>query len=279
MGAIKRLTTNKLSFYRTSHVFQRYGEFSNVDEFLEYHKWAKENNANFYIVGNGSNTLFIRKKIKTLILRNNLEKYIKPLDKTRVEVSSSVFILDLLKYCYENSLDSFYYLASVPATVGGALAMNAGRGKEHNATIYDFVESITFIDNGKVRTLKADEIKRTYRETMFTGKNNFLIVSSIFKFSSKEFEENPISSRRAWSKEYQDYTAPNCGSVFKISHTKILGTLKGLRIQEAQFSSKTYNWILNNSDNSKPIVLLIRIAQFLHLLGFKKSALEIIEVD
>ena len=279
MIGIKSLTTNKLSFYRTTHVFQKYAEFSNPEEFIECRKWVKQNNANFYILGNGSNTLFIKNKIRTVILKNNLEKYIRPLGNNRIEVSSSVFILDLLKHFYENSLDSFYYLASVPATVGGALAMNAGRGREHNQTIYDFVESVTFIDDGKVQTLPVQEIRRSYRETIFTGKNNCLIISAVFKSYPIDFEENPISARRAWSKKYQDYTDPNCGSVFKLSHSKTLNKLKGLEIGKARFSARTYNWILNQADSSMPIVLLIRIAQLLHFLRFKASELEVIEVD
>lgn len=279
MVAIKKVTTSRLSFYRTNHTFRRYVEFSSVAEFCEHKRWAKRNNVNFYILGNGSNTLFVRREVRTLVLKNCMKKYINPLDTTRVEVSSSVLILDLLRYCQKRSLDSFYYLASVPATIGGALAMNAGRGREHNLTIYDFVKTVTFVEGCEVKTLKNSEIERGYRETIFTGKNNCLILSAVFEFHTSTATDNPISSRRAWSKKHQDYTAPNCGSVFKESHPKILKRLKNLQIGKAQFSSKTYNWILNSSDSSVPIVILVRIAQFLHFSVRKKAVLEVIEVD
>lgn len=55
--------------------------------------------------------------------------------------------------------------------------------------------------------------------------------------------------------------------------------LKGIKIGKAQFSSKTVNWIINYSDSSRPIMFLIKLAQILHLVAFKKIALEVIEVD
>jgi len=78
-------------------------------------------------------------------------------------VSSSVPLTDVLKYCYENSLDSFYYLSSVTATIGGALAMNAGRGSRHGISIYDFVERVTFFEDGLIKTLENNDIKKGYR--------------------------------------------------------------------------------------------------------------------
>jgi len=276
---IESLTTNSLSHYRTCHYFKRVGEISSIDDLQEYCNWAKENKVNIYIIGNGSNTLFVRKNVESLILKNKLPKYIKPLAEDKVEVSSSVSIMEVLKYCYQNSRNSFYYLASVPATIGGALAMNAGRGRQHNCTIYDFVESVTFFEDGCIKTLPTREIVKDYRETIFTGMHSKLILSAVFKFENTEFQENPITSRQIWAKEHQDNTAPNCGSVFKSANYKILSKLKGTLIGRAMFSAKTDNWILNKSDSAYPIILLIKIAQFLHFITMQKIALEVIEIE
>lgn len=278
---IKSITDNNLSFYRTLHHFKRYGEFSNLEQFRDYVSWAKSNTIKIYVLGNGSNTLFTRKDIKSLILKNKLSKHINSLPEYRLEVSSSVLLIDVLKYCYENSFDSFYYLASVPATLGGALAMNAGRAKHHHRTIYDFVESVTFFDVERdcIRTLGKEEIVIGHRQTIFTGIHSCLILSAILKFSPISMEGNPITERCKWSKKFQDNSEPNCGSVFKESESKILKQLQGMRIGKACFSAKTTNWILNSSDSSIPILLLIAFAKFLHFLNIKKAILEVILVD
>ncbi|MFW9262087.1 FAD-binding protein [Nostoc sp. CALU 546] len=276
---IESLTSNSLSHYRTQHHFERVGEINSVDDLQMYCNWAKENKVNIYIIGNGSNTLFVKKNIQSLVLKNKLLKYTNPLPENRLEVSSSVSVMEVLKYCYQNSMDSFYYLASVPATIGGALAMNAGRGRQHGCTIYDFVESVTFFEDGCVKTLQNSQIARDYRETIFTGMHSKLILSAIFKFELTEFTENPLISRQIWAKEHQDNTAPNCGSVFKIANYRILQKLRGMSIGKAMFSTKTSNWILSKSQSSYSIILLIKIAMILHFITRQKIALEVITID
>ncbi|MBW4557554.1 MAG: FAD-binding protein [Trichormus sp. ATA11-4-KO1] len=276
---IESLTSTSLSHYRTRHHFERVGEISSLDDLREYCIWAKENKVNIYIIGNGSNTLFVKKNIKSLILKNKLPKYINSLTEDKLEISSSVLIMEVLKHCYQNSMNSFYYLASVPATIGGALAMNAGRGRQYGCTIYDFVESVTFFENGCIKTLQNNQIVRGYRETIFTGIHSKLILSAVFKFERTEFNDNPLVSRQIWAKEHQDNTAPNCGSVFKNANFSILEKLKGVSIGRAMFSPKTSNWILNKSHSTYSIILLIKIANFLHFVTRQKTALELIKVD
>lgn len=281
MESIKSITDSNLSFYRTLHYFERYGEFHTVDEFREYCDWAIANNVKLYILGNGSNTLFVKNKIKSLVLKNKLHKYMQPLPEHKLEVSSSLLVLDVLKYCYKNSFESFYYLASVPGTIGGALAMNAGRGRKHQCTIYDFVESVTFFDfqSNSIKTIGKEEIVRGYRETMFTGIHPYLILSAIFKFNHGKVETNSIAERCKWSKKVQDHSAPNCGSVFKKSEPRLLNCLKGLSIGKACFSKKTSNWIVNRASSSTPIIILIAITKLLHFIIGKKALLEVITVE
>lgn len=281
MESIKSFTDSNLSFYRTLHYFERYSEFYTLEEFREYCSWATANNIKVYILGNGSNTLFVRDKIQSLVLKNKLHKNLHPLPENKLEVSSSVLLIDVLKYCYNNSFESFYYLASVPATIGGALAMNAGRGRTQKCTIYDFVESVTFFDfaSNCIKTLGKGEIIKDYRETLFTGIHSCLILSAIFKFNRAQFDSNSIAERCKWSKNFQDHSAPNCGSVFKEAEPRILNRLKGLSIGKASFSDKTNNWILNRSSSSTSILMLITITRLLHALVGKKASLEVITVD
>ncbi len=279
MAHIQSLSSDNLSFYRTQHQFERYGEINTLEDMIEYCHWAKSNDARIYILGNGSNTLFSRKNIRTLVLKNSLEKRIEPLPNLRLKVSSSVLVMDVLKHCYSESLDCFYYLASVPATVGGALAMNAGLGQNSGYTIYDFVESVTFFEDGELKTLTKKEIVRGYRETIFTGLHSKLIISVIFQFSPATFENNPIFERLKFVKIKQDNTAPNCGSVFKFYDPRIMLKLRGFSFANASLSSKTANWIKNRSKSHIPIMAIIEIVKVLHLMVGRKAVMEVIKVD
>src|SRR5690606_35299079 len=147
-----------------------------------------------------------------------------------------------------------YYLASVPATIGGALAMNAGKRRIDKKSIYDFVISVKYIDeNNEIKVLKVEDMDIEFRRTVFTGCQEKFILGGLFKFPSKEFyEENPIKERVIWAKKYQDNVAPNCGSVFNKSNYYIMRLLRGFKIGKAQYSSKTQNWIKNEGANPFP---------------------------
>lgn len=152
---------------------------------------------------------------------------------------------------------------------------------DRNLSLYDFVESVTYFDfeSNFPKTIGKEEIVKGYRETVFTGIHSCLILSVIFKFVPAQIEGNPIAERCKWSKKSQDHSAPNCGSVFKVANSWILSKFQGLYIGKTGFSSKRYNWILNNSTESAYIVLLIKIVKFVHLITGKKAVLEVITVD
>lgn len=284
MVEVKRLNSDRLSTFRTQHDFLRVGEFRTVEEFLEYRAWAKANAAAILILGNGSNILFKRRRIRTLVLRNRIEPSMKDLGDGRVEASSSLPVMAILKHCEKHSLDSFYFLASVPATVGGAVAMNAGLGA--GGTIFDFIESVTFLEGDELRTLPAEQMERRHRQTMFTGVHDRLIVSATFRFPTRRLDESEIRKRIAWCHANQDLSAPNCGSVFKEHFAPIVRKARGLppfgvRVPffGAQFSRKVNNWIICRNSSSWPIVFLIRVVQALHRLAGKRAVVELIEVE
>jgi len=267
------ISTDRLSTYRTHHTFLHYAKVTSPEDFIDLCHWSKENNVPIYVLGNGSNTLFARRNIQTLICKNALPSTMRDLGDHRYEVSSSMQVHAVLQHCLAHSLDCFYHLASAPATIGGALAMNAG-GVGSN-TIYDFVESITYCsaEQGLV-TQQKSEIPLAFRKTPFTGLHQQLIVSAVFHFPVTNIQGNPIEERIAWSRIYQDHTAPSCGSVFKKKNKYILLVLCGVRYGGARYSSKLSNWIGNRSKESRPIIHLITLATFLHKLLFQRIELE-----
>lgn len=285
MFNVQQLESDKLSGYRTNHLFTHYGEFSSAQDYAEYLRWARESDLPVFILGNGSNTLFKRKKIRSLVLANRLPVEFKVIDETHVEATSSVQVMQLLKYCEERELQSFYYLASVPATVGGAVAMNAGQGG--SGTIFDFIDTVTFFEDGQVKTLKASEIPYSHRTTPFAGVQDKLILSVVFHFpKADESIKGSIKKRALWSMEYQDRQLPNCGSVFKICDRKLFRWLSfippfGIAIPgfRAQYSRLTRNWLINRNSSSWAMLALIKMAVIVHRILRKPIELEIVLVE
>jgi len=274
------LNSSRLSTFRTRHEFKHYAEFTRVDDYLALLEFAAREGLQVYVLGNGSNTLFKHKRVRTLVLHNKLERKFESIGEYRFEASSSELISSILKYCRQHRLDSFFYLASVPATVGGALAMNAGRGGPEQKTIYDYVESVTYIDrDGAMRRLVVDEIERSRRKTVFTGLQTKLITGCIFRFNHSAEDDDKIRERIEWCKKHQDLSAPNCGTLFKVSSATIMKKLQGFGVFGARFSPVTRNWMLNKARSPVPMRILIGVAVVLHRLLGKKIELEVIEVD
>lgn len=281
MVEIAKNTTDRLSTFRTEHEFERYAEFTSVEELLELRERAESEGVGFYILGNGSNTLFASRRVKTLVAKNKMPKTVEDLGDGRVRASSSAMVAQLLKICREQRRESCYYLASVPATIGGALAMNAGRGKDHNKTIFDYVETLTYYDlDGAVKTVRCDEVEREYRKTMFTGVQGRCILEASFHFPPSDDDDDQIRKRVEWSKEVQDHSSPNCGSVFKQMDPWVMSKFRRLALPfgGAKYSRKTLNWLLNTSKSSRGLVVLIRLAKLAHRVVGKKAELEFIEV-
>lgn len=273
------MISKKLSLYRTEHFFSRYLEICSESDALQALK-KHGNKRTMYTLGNGSNTLFINKKIRSTILKNKLPKNIEKVGDDTYYISSSTLVSEVLKYCYKNQRNSFYYLASVPAEIGGALAMNAGQGLAYGASsVMDFVDKVRFIRNGEICEESTDRLSVSYRNTIFTGQTNMFILGAYFRFPTlPEFTENPIKTRIEWAKKHQDLSKPNCGTVFKTVQPKILNRFRGLSLFGATYSKKTGNWIINESKNPFGIRLLIFVVIFTHRIFFQKCETEVIRV-
>ncbi|MDD3896870.1 MAG: FAD-binding protein [Candidatus Peribacteraceae bacterium] len=267
-------TTHRLSAYGTEHVFHHFSVFRTPEEFAELLAWAQKQKKQVYILGNGTNTCYVRRNIQSLVLKNSLPCSLKDLGNDRYEISSAMQVHEVLEYCRSHSLASFYYLASVPATIGGALAMNAGRGREQHLSIYDFVESVTMLSNGSVITKCREDMKIEYRKTMFTGVQPQLILHAVFRFPAASLPGDPIAERIEEAVRYCDYSGPNCGSVFQAYNGYIMRCLRGVRIGGARYSPTRTNWITNHSRGSRGIVWLIGLAKILHKLLGQRIVLE-----
>jgi UDP-N-acetylmuramate dehydrogenase len=272
----KTLDTDRLSWFRTQHKFLNYAEIKSVEDYNEA-ILNRDGSSPLSMLGNGSNCLFARKKIRTFLIKNKLPKTIEWKGKNLLWVSSSVPLMLILKECQKKSLESFYYLSSVPATAGGAIAMNAGRGAQYKKTIFDFVKCVdVWTPDGPI-SLASSEIYREHRHTVFLDHPDWFICGITFDFSTPLPPEtlNPIAERVRYSQEAQDHSGPNCGSIFRVFHPKILSRLRGVGINGAIFSRKTNNWIINSSKSPRGVLLLICIARFFHFVFRKTCSVEV----
>ncbi len=222
---------NNIKFYRDFHLTNfntlkidsiadifympdNYGEMISI--FKKYNKLKKDNNSPALVVlGNGSNVLFSSKGIKTPIIHTGNFKAIKVAAST-LEVEAGYKTQALSKFALEKKLSGFEFLIGIPATLGGAVFMNAGA---HKQTISDFLVSAKAYDfeNNKILTLKKDELNFSYRHSIFREKP-YILLSAKFNLEKKSSEEIKarMDENLIFRKNRQPNLAlPNAGSVFK----------------------------------------------------------------
>lgn len=240
---------------------------------------VKSGNA-FRLLGRGSNILVSDAGLKGRVIDNARAC-------TRLEIADgvvyaggSVKIQQFIRFCVRNNLAAPEYLFSVPATIGGTIFMNAGRGRSFNKQISDSLESVRVYDGTKDRIflMKKSECGFEYRHSIFHNHRDWLILGAYFKPEAQEagVGEAGIKDRMEYVKELQDYNYPTAGSVFKVGDYRILKAVRGMGWGGAEYSSKTTNWI-NNTNNAKArdVERLIWFVQALHLLRLRRAVREI----
>ncbi len=167
------------------------------------------------------------------------------------------------KFCVEHKLQGLEFLAGIPGTIGGALAMNAGA---FGSEIWQFVKRINLINKkGELFSLTAHDLIIGYRNVKLP--EHSWILSGEFELESGD-NSFRIKELLKLRNSLQPIGTFNCGSVFKNPENgyaaKLIedSALKGFRVGGAHISSKHANFIINDANASaEDILKLIRLVQ------------------
>ena len=179
-----------------------------------------------------------------------------------IYVEAGVAAPKLAKFAARQRLDGAEFLAGVPGTVGGAVAMNAGC---YGAETWDFIVSVTTVDRmGRLRERTPEDYEIGYRSVKPIFKPTVTLsgmpssdeewfVAAHFAFPPGETESSERKIKELLDRRLksQPLNQPNAGSVFRnpIGHhaaslIEACG-LKGLTMGGAQVSTKHANFIVN----------------------------------
>lgn len=222
----------------------------------------KDNQRKYKILGNGTNILVSDSGFDGMIIcMKKLSDVFFKRDEIRAMAGAS---LDkLITFAQDNRLSGLEALTGIPATVGGAVVMNAG-AFGHN--ISDNVTTVETLYNGKIKVYNKEDCKFGYRHSRFIGKNE-VVISACFKL--KETEREIILSNKKSYQEVRKSIQPmgkSCGSVFKNPKPRTAGELidkaglKGFSVGGATISLKHGNFITTKSRaTAKDVYTLINI--------------------
>jgi UDP-N-acetylmuramate dehydrogenase len=172
----------------------------------------------------------------------------------RVEAGAGIACNKLARFSVRNGLCGGEFLAGIPGTLGGALAMNAGAWGGETWGLVDTVETID--RRGELRSRNAHEFEVGYRSVNVPEGEWF--VSAQLQFADRrQTPEEGQAKIKTWLAERaasQPTGVASAGSVFRNppgDHAaRLIDTcgLKGLRRGGAQVSERHANFFINTGD-------------------------------
>ena len=238
----------------------------NIDSLKELLIYIKNNTLKYIIIGNGTNIILPDSDYDGVIILLSKLNEIKINENTVnafCGVSLTYFVNELVK----NNLGGLESLSGIPGTLGGAIVNNAGC---YGQTIGDKLNSVTYLENGEIKTINKEECNFSYRDSIFKKNKNFIVLSAEFKLDYKNKEEmlNIIKENMIKRNTSQPLNYPNAGSVFRnpigYSAGKLIedAGLKNYHINGAYVSDKHANFIINKDNaSSEDIIELIEYIQ------------------
>lgn len=231
------------------------------DEFVSAIEWCLEENRPYRVLGNGSNVLISDEGIDEIVIKNTSACTDLEANGNTVVAGSSVLLPQFINFSVEHGLGGVEYLYSVPGTIGGAVFMNAGRGKRHNKTITDYLVSVEIHNGEQIREIPAEELEFDHRYSTFQDHEDWVILSATFELPSqpKEVGRKKIQERMDYIKS-RDRSTPNAGSIFTN------GTSLPMRIFSRGGAKFVQDNRIGNVDNanSSDVEQLIWLAKALH---------------
>jgi len=142
---------------------------SSVEALQEIAEMAEVIEQRFYILGEGSNTLFVDEQAPTII-----QPKFSGIDITEhdnhfsVQVGASENWHNLVCLCIEQGINGLENLALIPGSVGAAPVQNIGA---YGVEFADFCHEVTFFDfsSKKVMALSNHDCQFGYRDSIFKG--------------------------------------------------------------------------------------------------------------
>lgn len=203
------------------------------------------------LLGAATNVLIRDSGIKgtVIYLRGSLNE-LQQLDDFSLRAEAGVSCSRLVQQCIHLSLVDAAFLAGIPGTIGGALAMNAGA---YDDSIWTHVTAVETINRrGEIQLRPATEFKPGYRQVTGLDTNEWFVAGH-FRFTrgDEKEAEHQVRELMRQRQSTQPLNQPSCGSVFRNPPKDYAARLiescgfKGKCIGDACVSEKHANFIVN----------------------------------
>lgn len=237
------------------------------DQLIEGVKICRDNNIEFFIMGNGSNLLVKDGGIRGVVIKisegfNNIQ-----FEGTKIDCQAGALLTAVSRRAFQQSLTGMEFANGIPGTIGGGVTMNAGA---YGGEMKDIIKKVRVLDKeNNIIEYTNEEMNFRYRGSRVVDEG-LIILSVEIHLEEGNYDEIKETMRdlthRRTSK--QPLELPSGGSTFKRPEGNYAGKLiedsglKGLIKGGAQVSSKHCGFVVNIDNAScKDVLDLISIIQ------------------
>lgn len=234
---------------------------SDMQQVLYY---CHQNRLPFFILGKGSNSLFDDRGFNGVVIANRIDflEKIQP-DQWRVGAGYSFSLLG--SQTARHGFSGLEFASGIPASVGGAVYMNAGANGRETA---ESLISVDFVSpQGELIHFNRSDLSFSYRTSPFQ-KLPGAIISATFQLTPSDTAREKQLAIIDYRKKTQPYKAKSAGCVFRNPNCGHAGALieraglKGKTIGDAEVSAIHANFVINRGTaSSQDILALIRYIQ------------------
>ena len=255
------------STFRIGGVAKIFVEPVTAEDIINIQSFVLKHDRPLFILGNGSNVLISDDGWDGVVM--NLETGFNQLSYSEstgiVSVGAGVKMATFVDFAIRNQRKGVEMLAGIPATIGGAVRMNAGcYGGETSDTLFD----VELVRDGRNISLLKSECGFQYRYSGFYKSD--IIIGAQFvmeKGDTQKLQEIKLKHIKHRN-QVQPVHLPNCGSVFKNPRPQFSAELieaaglKGRQIGGAQISPMHSNFIVNiNNAKAQDVISLMNLAR------------------
>lgn len=246
-------THRKLSEFSTFGIGGPIGHFAEAKTFVEMRDgvlFAMEQKLPLLIIGKGSNCLFDDRGFPGVVLLNKIDFC--DWREASVYVGSGYSFSLLGSQSARKSLSGLEFASGIPASVGGAIFMNAGaNGKETSEAL----ESVLFLtEDGDTREYKKGDLTFGYRTSSFHMMRGVILAATFVFCSNSPLARQTQLQIIDYRKKTQPLNEKSIGCVFRNpTYTQSAGSLidqsglKGFRVGGAKVSEVHANFIVNDN--------------------------------
>ncbi len=228
---------------------------------------CKENKLPYQVFGKGSNILCSDAYYDGVVIC--LDRYFNEMqfqEDGSVYAQAGVSLILLAHEAMKMSLSGLEFASGIPATLGGAIYMNAGAYKSNMANV---IQKVYVLKEDCCEWMDVTQLEYRYRHSIFHEHRDWIIVGASLKLTKGEQSEIKalMDSRRERRMMSQPLDKPNAGSMFRNPDAYPAWQLieeigyRGKRVGGAMVSDKHANFIVNvgNASAQDVISLVVEI--------------------